>query len=141
MLFTGTCHTKTDRESIARGFLPHKDAKNSLQSLDNLIECGLPCFNQDGKEVKDLPESFAPDCCPCCEAKNKFYEAEIFSSYDCGDCVRNFIEKSYVDPSIQKCVDGKNKKNNIPMGILQMEYNCYVCQPDNEISKLKSCYL
>ena len=131
MVFTGVCHTKSDRKGIALGFLPQKSEKESLQYLDNLIECGLPCFKENGNQVKDVPESFAPGCCDCCEARNDLYQKQIFSSTECGDCVKNFIHKSYDVPEVKNCVREKNKQANIPVGVLQMAYDCFECVEDD----------
>ena len=126
-IIAGTCHTKSDRKSIALGFLPHGNESLSLTYLDNLITCGLPCFKENGKGAKEYPESFGHDCCDCCEAQNELYSAQMFSSNGCGDCIKNFIEKSYADLKVKKCVETKNRQARIPMGVLQMEYNCYTC--------------
>ena len=89
-----------------------------MQHLDNLIECGLPCFKEDGEQPKDMPDNFAPGCCDCCEAKNDLYQEQTFSNAECGECVKNFVHKSYADPEVNKCVAEKNNQTNIPMGRL-----------------------
>jgi len=130
-IISGVCHTKSDRIGIALGFAPQKTEKESLQNLDNLIECGLPCFKENGKQQKDLPDSFAPSCCDCCEGKNDLYQEQFFSIVECGDCVKNFIHKSYSDPEVKSCVAEKNKQTNITMGKVQMQYVCYECADDD----------
>ena len=137
MIFAGVCHTKSDRMGIALGFVPHKTEKESLQYLDNLIECGLPCFKESGQQQKDIPDSFAPGCCDCCEVetKNDLYPTQTFSTEECGYCVNNFIQKSYDVPDVKKCVAEKNKQTNTTKlsSVLQMGqgYQCYVCGEDD----------
>ena len=129
MIFAGVCHTKIDRIGIALGFVPQKSEKKSLQYLDNLIECGLPCFKENGEQQKDIPDSFTPGCCDCCEAKNVLYKNQTFSTFDCGDCVKNFIFKIDGVPEIKKCVVEKNSQLNIPpMENINMTYECFECE-------------
>jgi len=124
---SGVCHKKIDRMGIALGFFPQKTEKKSLQYLDNLIECGLPCFKENGKQQKDIPDSFPGNCCDCCEAKNDLYQTQMFSSIECGNCVEQFIKKSFNVPKIKKCVEEKNRKINIPIEQFQMAYECFGC--------------
>ena len=140
MIFVGVCHTKSDRMGIALGFVPQKTEKESLQYLDNLIECGLPCFKENGQQQKDMPDSFAPGCCDCCEAKNDLYQEQLFSTEECGHCVNNFIHKSYVVPEVKSCVEEKNKGGifssiqmaSIHVGVRnQMEFKCWECVEDD----------
>ena len=131
MIFAGVCHTKSDRKGIALAFVPQKTEKESLQNLDNLIECGLPCFKENGQPQKDMPDSFAAGCCDCCEAKNDLYQAQTFSTDECGACVNNFLKKSYDVPGVKSCVAEKNKQTNIPIGELQMVYECWECVEDD----------
>ena len=70
---------------VALGFVPQKSEEESLQHLDNLIECGLPCFKEDGEQPKDMPDSFAPGCCGCCEAKNDVYQEQLFVPLNVGN--------------------------------------------------------
>ena len=131
MVFAGVCNTKSDRMGIALGFVPQKTEKESLQYLDNLIECGLPCFKENGQQQKDMPDSFAPGCCDCCDAKNDLYQEQLFSTPECGDCVNNFIHKSYDVPEVKSCVEEKNKQTNINLiSRLQMVYQCWDCLED-----------
>ena len=127
MIFAGVCHTKIDRIGIALGFVPQKSEKKSLQYLDNLIECGLPCFKENGELQKDIPDSLPGDCCECCEAKNNWNQKQVFSTIECGECVKNFIDKSYYIPEVKKCVAEKNRQNNIPIVELQMSFDCFGC--------------
>ena len=130
MIFAGVCHTKSDRKGIALGFLPQKTEKESLKFLDILIECGLPCFKENGQQQKDMPDSFDTGCCNCCEAKNDLYQEQLFSTVECGECVKHFIYKSNDDPEVKSCVAEKNKQTNITMGKILTQYECYECAND-----------
>ena len=131
IIFAGVCHTKSDRKGIALGFLPQKTEKESLQFLDILIECGLPCFKENGQQQKDMPDSFDTGCCNCCEAKNDLYQEQLFSIAECGECVQNFLQKSQADPEVKSCVAEKNKQTNITLGEVQMTYTCWACTEDD----------
>ena len=131
MIFAGVCHTESDRMGIALGFVPQKSENKSLQYLDNLIECGLPCFKENGGQQKDKPDSFPSGCCDCCEANNTLYKAQVFSTIECGDCVKNFILKSDEVPEVKKCVKEKNRQSHIPIGELQVGYDCFECVEDD----------
>ena len=135
MIFAGVCHTESDRMGIALGFVPQKSKKNSLQYLDNLIECGLPCFKENGDQEKDKPDSLDPaECCDCCEANNTLYIAQVFSTVECGDCVKNFIYKSSKVPEVIKCVEERNRQikgSVIPAASLHTVYECFACFEDD----------
>jgi len=130
-IISGVCHTKSDRKGIALAFVPQKTEKESLQNLDNLIECGLPCFKENGQQRKDIPDSFDSGCCDCCEGQNELYREQFFSTVECGECVKNFFQKSFADPEVKKCVAEKNKQANLATGKVQMNYECFECGIDD----------
>ena len=132
MIFAGVCHTKSDRMGVALAFVPQKNEKKSLQHLDNLIECGLPCFKENGEPKKDMPDTITPgDCCDCCEGENKLYQKQPFHLQQCGDCIKNFLLKARDVPKIKKCVEEKNKAINIINEEVQITYECYECEEDD----------
>ena len=133
MSFTGTCNPKTDRDPVALGFVPHTNLTISLKYLDNLIACGLPCFNGNGTG-KSWPDHLTLDdsglCCHCCEANNTMYEEQFFSSNDCGCCIEGFIKKMFRVQNLYQCFLSKNKEVNIPMPSVEsyaIDYECYQC--------------
>ena len=100
--------------------------------MDSLIECGLPCFEEKGKE-KNPPHQIVLDqwgtCCDCCETTNKIHKQQIFSNNDCGCCIQDFIAKSYRNPNIKRCVESKIKQANLQKFPIYVSiFDCYGCE-------------
>ena len=137
IIFAGVCHTKSDRRGVALGFVPQKSEKKSLQFLDNLIKCGLPCFKENGEQQKDIPDNMNPtECCDCCTSNNTLYKDLVFSTNDCGECVKNFIYKGQIVPEVKKCIDEKNRQMNIKVELLQTGYECFECVEEDDAGKV-----
>ena len=76
------------------------------------------------------------ECCDCCTSNNTLYKDLVFSTNDCGECVKNFIYKGQIVPEVKKCIDEKNRQMNIKVELLQTGYECFECVEEDDAGKV-----